>query len=471
MKLRISNKVFIDTIILICILFFSLLFGNSQWVIESGATIITAISYSLIFLSLWQVKQTGTPLISFTGIFTVLMHVFCLGNFYIRAFGQEEFYLFGDWFNADVDIKINAGLYSICAIEAIFIGMLVYIDHEKSSTKKDYKAFERYDDDWKKRIIYYTGVILFLITLPCRLYIDYSNILTSSVNGEYAGFTGIVGIIDDIQTLFIPSLICILYGKRDNQRFCRAVLYIYLALCIVVMAASGSRRYYVTAIIALFIFYINTRPEKKKKRNPFLTIVLIFAAIMILNLMTMIRNYRHTALGVYYLLNNHATELFSLDFLWESFTEFGLTGNVVYYAHKYFPSTVSYQWGFTYLASFIYILPIGWLVKLKASIGTILYGLSGSAVGGCIIADLYANWGWFSILLALVLGYIISKICYTGNKASQVSVKGVTSYAAGYVMLNYVRASTSEIMRYTAYIIIAIYIISKLITSRQNKYA
>ena len=468
MRIKVSNRVFLDFFILICMLVFSFSIKGNDWPVKNNTVIITTISFFLIALSLFQMHSINIPILSFTGVFLILLHIFCLGNYYIKAFGKEEYYLFGDWFRTDIDLKVSTGLFALCVIEAIFIGMLFYIEHEKDSLNNDFRFFKRFNDGQKKNIIIITGYILLAITLPCRLYADYKNILTSSINGEYAGFTGFVGVVDDIQTLFIPALICFLYGKRENKRLCRTIIIIYLFLCIIVMAASGSRRYYITAIIAVFLFYYNTKGSAKRKSNPFTIICIGVSSVLILNLMTMIRSYRHTALGIGYLLKNHADDLFSLDFLWESFTEFGLTGNVIYYAQKHFPSQVRFQLGYTYIASLIYILPIGWFVSLRASIGSVLYSITGAAVGGSIVADLYGNWGWFSVVPALVLGYIIAKICYTNNMANKASIKGVVCYAAGYEMLNYVRASTSEIVRYTAYTIIAIYFISQLVSSRVN---
>lgn len=469
MKMKIKTTTFHDIVILALMTVCAVLFRNSTWVINNCYYVITFASLSLMMLSLAQLKKIGAKILSFSGIFLILLHLFCLGNYYVKAFGREEFFLFGDWFRNDIDVKAEAGFFSLCAIEAIFVGMLLYLEREKDVAGADYKRFIRFDSEQKKRIIYITGVILLCITLPCRLYVDYSNILTSSVNGEYAGFSGVVGVIDDIQTLFIPSLICLMYGKRENRGFCRMILILYSIFCIVVMAASGSRRYYVTAIITIVLFYINSRPVIKERRNPIIYILIALEAIVILNLMTMIRSYRHTALGINYLVNEHGSDLFSLDFLWESFSEFGLTGNVVYYARKFFPESVSYQLGYTYLASFIYILPIGWFVRLQASIGSILFKLSGAAVGGSIVADLFANWGWFSIIPAILLGNIIARIAFADANSNQSSVRTAVSYATSYALLNYVRASTSEIMRYTAYTMIAIYFISRFVSSRFRK--
>ena len=470
MKLKISISVFANIVLLIMMGVFYALIGESDFFKEYGYYVVAIGSAVLLAIAFIELRKSNVGMLSFSCVFILLLHIFSFGNFYLKALGLEEYYLFGDWFRSDRELKSASGYFALCTSEAILIGILISLQKTRNHSC-EYNLFLGLDEKATKRILYRAGCILFAVTLPCRLYIDYTYILQSSLTGEYQGFSGMLGLADDLQTLFIPALICIMYGKRERVLFCKAILMIYTILCAFVMAASGSRRYYVTAILAIFLFYFNTKPnaDRKKHHNPFAAVGLIMAGIMVLNFMTMIRNYRHSVLGILGIFQGHAEDLFSLDFLWESMSEFGLTGNVVYHSFKHFPSSVRFQYGFSYLASFIYILPIGWLIHLEPSIGNILYNLTGSAVGGSLVADLYGNFGWFALFPAILLGYVISNICYADKRIKKTSVKTAVSYASCYSLINYVRSSTPEIMRYTAYTIISIYFLSMFLKHYESK--
>ena len=228
MKAKIPISVFINILIIIAILVFSIVWGNSNSVVENSYTYVTVLSAFTLIISLVQLRKIDVNILSFSGVFLILLHVFTLGYYYLKSFGKEDFYIYSDWFSTDIAVKGQIGLFAVCAIEALFTGMYLRLYGEKTRGRRDYRFAETIDSERKKRIVYTAGLVLFIITLPCRLYIDYTSIITTRVNGEYAGFTGIVGIVDDIQTLFIPALICLLYGKRENKRFCRTVILIYI---------------------------------------------------------------------------------------------------------------------------------------------------------------------------------------------------------------------------------------------------
>ena len=223
MKLRFPIIAFYNIIIVFALLLFSLVWGQDHVVIEKSYVFVTALSAFTLLFSLWQLRKMSVNIISFSSFFLILLHVFTFGYYYLKAFGKEQFYIYADWFSSDLEIKCEIGLFAICAIEAIFTGMLISLHNEKSKKKKDYKFAQSLDEERKKGIVFTAGIILFLLTFPCRLYIDYISIVTTRINGEYAGFSGIVGVIDDLQTLFIPSLLCLMFGKRDNKKFCHIV--------------------------------------------------------------------------------------------------------------------------------------------------------------------------------------------------------------------------------------------------------
>lgn len=421
---------------------------------------IACISLILLLLHLIQTKCLGIPIISVTSVFIILSHVFNLGYYYLKLFEKEDFFLFGDWFKYDLDTKVNSGMFSIIAVHCVVMGIVIAQDWNMQ--KSVYTTYEMDESNEAEIIaIRNVGIVLLFITLPCRLYWDYLMIRQSFISGGYVGGVESSGLVGDIQTLFVPAFLCYLYSLKNKKSF-KLWVFSYVGICIVVMMLSGSRRYYVTGIIIIAIFYLKEYKANKKK-NFFKYLLIAYGGIILLNLMTYIRNSRLASSNDAFSISL----LFSLDFLWETFSEFGITGNVSYYACKYFPSLSKFLFGQTYLGAIVYILPIGWLISLKASVGSIIYALSHNAVGGSYIGDLFANWGWFSIPFAILTGLLIGSICNEVDERSDIK-SVVLKYAVGYFVINYVRSSTLEILRGSVYTIILITVLYKFVFLHKN---
>lgn len=461
--MKISSKAYIY----ICsnILFIFVIFAIREYClvqcVSNSYIYVSLLSAILLVIQLLQLRNMGIPLLSVISVFVILSHVFNFGYYYLKAFGKEDFFLFGDWFLKDAEIKTEVGFFSLLAISCVVIGIIIAQDKKRLvSGIKDIKS--ELDEELTLRIIRNVGLTMMLIILPCRFYWDYKLIVQSLSSGGYIGGVESGGLIGDIQALFIPAFICWLYPIKEKSR-CKIYILIYVVLCSGVMLLSGSRRYFITGIIVMLIFYLK-ESNRDAKVNVKKYVLIAVALFFFLNLMTFIRNTR---------LINSANQdiissLFSVDFLWESFAEFGITGNVIYYTYLIFPTSVGYMIGQTYLNSIVYILPIGWLIKLKASVGSIVYEYSHNAVGGSYISDLYANWGYFSLPAAVITGFIIGWLCAEGDDRES-GLETVIKYAVGYFVINYVRSSTMEILRGSVYSIIMITVLYRIFKTRIYK--
>lgn len=446
------------TIFLLLFLAISIIDYGKNISVDIAPAVITTGSAALFIIEVLQLRKHNIGLFSIIFVFVVLCHVFFLGNFYLKAFGQEEFYVYNDWLSNDPQLKIEAGLFSLLTIHALFMGIIIALDKYSDNTRREYKFALGLNESDKSKVILRTGFLLLLIGMPFHLILDISRIRYSAIANMYTGFEGSVGLADDLYVFLVPAIICLLFGKRNNKRICNFVLWIYLIWTLIVMAASGARREYATGIIAVVLCYYSIFQNNRHKGHFVRNIIIVLLGIILLNFLTMIREYRHTQLGISYLLTEHIEDLFSLNFLGETIAEFSLTGSPIYFSIKYFPSTIPYQYGFTYIASTIYILPIGWLVSLNSSIGSMLYSLTGWAAGGSLAADLYANWGWVSTIFAVIIGFIVGRFCDTrSDNVDTLTLSSVAAFSLGYIFLTYPRASTSEVMRHGAYIILMMY--------------
>lgn len=434
--------------------------------IKQACVIITCISFFMLTIHIIQLKCMNVSVISVMGFFLMLNHVFNLGFYYLVAFNKEEYFLFGNWFNDDATLKIKVGFFVLATIQSVFIG---YLLRWNPNRMKNVGVFSEEKGRCYEKIIRKCSIVILIISTPFRLLSDYNMIAKSEASGMYIGGAVTYGFGDDLQALFIPGLVGLLYSLRKKKKAHNIVFGIYIFSSLLVMSLSGSRRYYITAIIILLVYYFNEvkTGDNRKKIKIFSYIGLIIAVFILLNFATMIRNYRHSG-DILRMMIEHKSELLSLDAIWEAMAEFGITGKCVYYTCYYFPSSIPYQYGKTFLFSLIYILPIGWLIDLKASVGNMIFQLSHNAVGGSLMADMYANFGILSILPAVFLGNIIAKITLSNND-KDFSINKVMGYSVGYFIINYVRSSSLEIFRGCAYTIALYGILYLIMRNRNNK--
>ena len=465
----ISKKKFIyltlDVLIIVGLLFFLSCF--SQNTIQNNYFYITLLSLLTLLIQLYQMKKIGISMLSVIPIFIILLHLFHFGYYYVQAFGKEEFFIFQNPFLQGMEEKAIMGIFILCVIQAFHCGVIITCS-EDPTIKHELRFAEGHAEENKNRAAYMAGIALLLISAPCRLIWDIRAIAESILNGVYGGITASSGLLDDLQFLFIPAIICIMWGKKNSPKFVKIILVIYTLAAVYVMSASGARRQYITGIFALIIAYYQLFYIGKNKKVNILSILVFGVLCLILfNTLFLIREYRHTSLGIMYLLSNHFNEFFSLDFVWETLAEFGITVESTKYAMEYFPNTIPWQYGMTYLASIIYIVPVGWLIKLNASVGGLIYAVSGRAVGGSAITDLYANFGWFAILVAPFAGILLSKLeSINSNSNNLITLYGLST---GSLILSYARGGFLEILRPIVYSIIIIYVVTSFILNRSNK--
>lgn len=449
-----TAHVIFSCLMLLFIYMFALVIEDTRAFYDRPYIYITAASFITLVIQVYQMKKAGLPIVGIVCIFIILVHIFHFGNYYIKALGKEEFFLFENWWEEGIFEKARMGLYALMAVQGLHIGIL--INKVRVKNMAGYKYEKEYTEDQKAAAIRFVGGALLLISAPFRLMWDYRAITANT--GIYQGVATSGGLIDDLQVLFIPALICFMYGNMKNKKFNKVLFFVYIIGAVFVMTSSGARRQYITGIVAMFVFYYNTYMKGQKKKNIFTYILLGLSGVVLLNILYLIRSYRKTALGVGTIIFEHIDELFSLNFIWETIAEFGITGNALLYAMRHFPQRIPFQLGRTYLYSAIYIAPVGWIIKLKASVGGMLYSITGNAVGGSVLADLFANFGWYSVFFAIIVGFVIAKISETKGYG----IKSATGYAVGSIILSYARGGLLETLRPVVIVIVVMYFGCKL---------
>ncbi|GAB1475508.1 hypothetical protein MASR2M70_03400 [Bacillota bacterium] len=88
-------------------------------------------------------------------------------------------------------------------------------------------------------------------------------------------------------------------------------------------------------------------------------------------------------------------------------------------------------------------------------------------MGASIIGDLYGNFGWFSLIMAIIFGAITSKIFKFGNNEEN-RLYCAKYYSLFYILINLVRASFFEIFR-PAFMVYFVPILIMWLLEKSNK--
>lgn len=455
--------VFFNIIFSICIGIYAYYYSNQSISMNAGCSMIAWLSIVTLIIQLTQLKLSSVRIISVLGFFVIAMHLFSFGEFYVAAAGKSDFLVYKNWFTSDFYIKIKAALFCIAAIESVFVGIMLHLSFNKSDVNDVNKDIS--NSRWR-----FIGVCLLIVGLPCRLIWDYLSIQMASETNTYSGGANVSGLIDDLQFLFIPGLICLLHSFRHKKGLVLFVLLFVTGVSMIIMSLSGIRRLYITGIVGLMFYYFYE--YNWKKHSIFKIIISIVCVIVILNFIEMIRKNRFIGLGSDFFNNITIWDFFSIDFIWDSFAEFGLTSHAIYYDFVYFPTEASHYNGLTFLYAIIYIFPVGFIYNVNQQGASIIESLSGVAVGGSILNDLFINFGWSSLFLAPLLGLFLSWLCYKPVKRGYINLDNIRTFFLCSILLNYARGDIMELLRPSVYILIFFYLLLKIrgLNDNNDKY-
>jgi hypothetical protein len=142
----------------------------------------------------------------------------------------------------------------------------------------------------------------------------------------------------------------------------------------------------------------------------------------------------------------------------------------VVFAFNDIPKLIPFQYGLSFWGAIPSILPIGWAFPEffeKVSIFRILNDIEGYPVGASLPGELYANFGWYALIIAFVMGCYIGKY-YILSKMNN-PLKIAQYFSIFFILINIVRASFLEITRNIFIVLIIPFLIYYLLNSKWIK--
>jgi len=410
-------------------------FETDNW--ATIPAIIAVISFGINLLTIVVLK---IQVYDFRTVFLILSYVFMFGRVWVAALGLEWETSWRVQVHFSETDMYHAALFCICCIQMLFLGMF-------SKEKQFKKSLIFTKTAWSCNALYYTGIILLVIAIPCRLVTDFRAISMAGATGYYVSIVSESGLWDDFAFLLIPGILCVVEAKPKMRWGILGIVGVYFLL---VMSLTGDRRYYVSGLLALGLYFIAALWEKKR---PNIVRIVLYGilAVFFLNFLQVVRMARNGNLGtVGDFFQNFGLKLFDFSELFVNvFGEFGITFYSVVAIVEHIPGEImGFQYGLTIPRSLVSIVPLGGYVRNIGIIepSLLIEEVTGQPVGGSLIGDMYANFGLIAIPMMFLVGKLINKliICLKRNSSPMDSV---IFYTCVFILINLVRASICEILR------------------------
>lgn len=430
-------------VVLGCLVLFSYLTWCNYDIIDQWSKVTSKLAFIMLVFQLISFKYKRVNYTDFRLWFIILSYLFMFGRVFLHAYGLDS-RIFWNLMPRYSSINLyHASMYILCVIESLFIGFIL-----RDNQKKIKGNIVEIGKAPKNNLMYNAGILLLAFSIPFRLFTDITWILQTQVSSSYSSLAGNSGLADDFAFLMVPSIIYIITSGRLRRKSALSIVLLVVGYFVIVMILTGDRRYQVTAIFALILCYLRLYGVKFKVKQ---IIIWGVGGLLILNFFTVIREVRGnelTSLGTFFKYYG-SDILLGTSTLYETLAEFGLTFFSVVHILEYVPQYISFQYGFSFIASIPSVLPIGWLFENffhKASLSGIINPIAGAPVGASLIGDLYGNFSWFAIFAGIIIGTLTNKIFRMESSTSN-RLRCAQYYSLFYILINLVRATFIEIFR------------------------
>lgn len=371
--------------------------------------IIALICFMLSFASVRLYKKRMTAFV----YFIIFIYIFSFGQCFMSIVGSElkdsVFAVSAGFFSND-SLKKSSAFVLVCVL-ATCIGYIVTCSRKES--RQIYFNYNCVDKEEKARIVGWILLCIGSIPTIIILYKDYIVLKTYGYGSTLEAPTGIYRLLTIISGLFVSGLLLLFCFEKKHRK----LLYVIIVLYWVGQLAGGSRiAVFRTAIVFLLIedLYL----KKMTRKRWILAFVIGLSGVLVLSLVSSIRNYLFISDSVGDLIVKSFQKLWENNFVSSAVNEMGNTQLINSVVIDKCPSEVPYNYGLTYVKMILAILPNIFEISMDGVDATFtpFYTLTESGMGASYISELYWNFGYFAILISIVFGIFLSRLDYRFEK-------------------------------------------------------
>ncbi|MDG0888951.1 O-antigen polymerase [Paracholeplasma manati] len=371
---------------------------------------IGIISITILITSLIVLFLQEKTLLSFNIIFLSMIYIFHLSHVVLIVMGIDRVLGYDQRFYTTEYYYLQAVIYSIHIYFWMSIGMIVNNFRNKSKIIAI--------NNTNSRRLLYTGIILAIVGIIPRLYIDVSKIILY-IQGNYNYTRSFItsGLIVIMAKVFYIGLLTVMISLKRNKPMAKAILFGVIIYNILYMI-TGSRGESVIVILLFFFSYYTIIDKLKVKK----IILLVFFGYFLLGVLSFIAETRNILdRDLDFMLKTFISHLTSESPILRVLAELGVSIKTVFYSIEFIPSVKNHTYGLNYLESIVVILPnITGFIYNKVQDLTFIYNFPNHEImGGSLVGEIYYSFGKLGFIFAFTIGFISSSL----NRIYRMSIK------------------------------------------------
>ncbi len=371
---------------------------------------ICILSFFNTLIVFWTMARTRKVLFSLSAIFMMFLALFHFGQAWIYAVGSKvdkniSYDLFSLYTEDDLS---NVLIFSLLAYNLVAFFLIVFAPKVVSIGGRDID-YQRNDFFPDRKLVYKFGIVLFgILLIPVAIF-DYLSISYAS----QAGYGGIYANADKLarwalfNSYFPLAIILLLLGCDPRKNGWKPIFYFAVLHSLALMVLTGHRGPHLIPVL-LFFFCKHYFIKPYKAKHVVLMGCFGFILLMLLSFVSYGRHKGYANLDLIEFMREKNVFI-------QTFSEFGCTLVTTILAYKY-TITHAFLEGKSYLGSLAVFIPFSTSLtpelKPYISISALLnpYSPSKGALGGSFFAEMYINFGYYSLMLTPVFGWIICKL-------------------------------------------------------------
>lgn len=446
--------------------------GGVKGDVDTGIKLISAINAIFFFVELITWYRLRREIISPFVIFFVVMFLFSCGQSLGWIFDAQM---------SNRDLRMTAGVnhnallkglcYTMLGISSFFLGALISLKSKTQWTKSPTEGtvLSAYRS---------IGKILLIVCVPAFLAIT-MQLLAAVASGGYIEYYNRIAagsflwqVVNVVGDYYQPSLLILLIAYKDIKRYRRAIL---IAMLFGVLADLyiGGRSGALMTIASIFVAYhYFVKPFTGKQ-----IIVFGLAAYCIMAMSNFISATRSEA-------GRSIADLFSADItqsntITDFVGELGWNLSSIMWTMELVPSRYPFRYGMSYLVAPLAVIPSFFFsgahpVETWAALGDWLQNARGMSYGPgyTMIAEAYANFGWYGFIVLVLEGFIIAKvIARTRRQEARSNTLGSTFQILVImtIMKSLVRASLSSAARPILLVLLPMYLLIRYTINKKSE--
>ncbi|OUQ33618.1 O-antigen polysaccharide polymerase Wzy [Massilimicrobiota timonensis] len=342
--------------------------------------------------------------------------------------------------------------------------IMIYALHFGAILSTSFKKTEKYSNVNYDRYILLVGYIFAIISVPLTLYRYLTFLSISSVHGYgaiyYSNDFQLASLTFIVEMFFFPSLLCILLGGKFKKKYQIIVWSIMLFYTIInlSMGDRGTWLYKIIILIWLEFYYYQPKIDFKKIM---LYILLLLPFLYIVYAIVELRDYGKIE------ITSIIKELGNIEFpLISALREMGGSMNILAYIYIYGASFWNY--GNTYIPAILGVISSRYFPMLGLQVILIddyfsqylnlSYGTGFSLFGEC-----YLNFGIFSVLFLLILGYVLG-LLFRNNSNHFSNIRLFIIASSLSTLIGWIRGSSFLYFKSFFYGVIVFYLLIVLLS-------